>query len=264
MGKVITFASGTETINKSVMALLTASELARRGNKVVIVDFEFRDALLGFITGFAKPTVMTLRSSGINPSIISETVNHHDKLGVDVLLGLKRAHYKFSPDLPTEFFVDVIAGLKKEYDYVIIDSSIDYLDEKTVYSSYVSADQIVFVMNNFTASAFSLSRWIQEVAGPVNNGALGITREKLGIVVVNRKDNVGLDEDRINKVAMGIDILTMFPDLGDVFTNAINIQAPELLLKNNEFSENLSLMTDSIEQKLRSSAGNFNFHNFSF
>ena len=152
--------------------------------KVLLLDLDVRDGQVGFFTGFWKPTVMKLRRFGINREQIEETKIYDEGLKIDVMLAPRRP--RSAEELPPEFYVELITYLRSMYDYIILDTSVNYLDPLLEKVAYPMADLIVMVTEVVSTSVFSMARWVQEVTSPLDQNGMAIPKRKIGIVSTSR------------------------------------------------------------------------------
>lgn len=243
-GQVVAVTSSKGGSGKSTVAVSTATYLAHasinsvrehledRPLKVCILDLDVRDGQLGFLTGNSSPTVLKLRSEGISRETVAETVIHDPKLKCDLLLAPKRP--RLSEDTPPDFYVELIHVLRKMYDYVIIDTSVNYLDPLLEKVAYPTADQIVFVTDIVVNSVFSMTRWIQEVTMPKERGGMGINRNKIGIVVNKVLSDVNMPGEKIARSALGLPVIAVIPSNPRLIAHAANFQSMQTILKHKD------------------------------
>lgn len=243
--------SGKSTVAVSVATFLAHSSvnsvregLAEKPLKVLILDLDVRDGQLGFLTGNSKPTVINLRVKGISKETIEDTVIHSPRLKCDLLLAPKRPRH--SEDTPPEFYVELIQALRKQYDYVILDTSVNYLDPLLEKVAYPTADQIVFVTDIVVNSVFSMARWIQEVTKPKEQGGMGINRNKIGIVVNKSLSDVNMSGDKIAQSTLGLPVLTVIPSSPKLIAHAANMQSMQVLLKHKDLYPAIATLTRTI------------------
>ena len=241
MGQVIAVTSSKGGSGKSTVAISLATYLyhcsqnsAREGLeqnplKVVLLDLDVRDGQIGFLTGSLKPSVLNMRSKGINDETLSQTVIHSERLGIDLLLAPKRP--RLSDDTPAEFYLELIQFLKKHYDYIILDTSVNYLDPLLEKVAYPLADLVIFVTDIVVNSVYSMTRWVQEVTKPKSQQGMGITPKKIGIVVNKSISNVNMSGEKIAKSALGIPVITVIPNNAKLIAHAANLQSMESVLK---------------------------------
>ena len=241
LGQVVAVTSSKGGSGKSTVALTLGTYLAHASSnavaegleerplKIVILDLDVRDGQIGFLTGHLKPTVLHMRSSGIALDTLQETVIHSDRLKLDLLLAPKRP--RLSMDTPAEFYLELIQFLKRHYDYVILDTSVNYLDPLLEKVAYPLADQIIFVSDIVVHSVFSMTRWIQEVTKSKAEQGMGISKKKIGIVVNKAMDNINMSGDRIARSALGLPVVTVIPNNAKLLAHAANLQSMETVLK---------------------------------
>lgn len=241
LGQVVAITSSKGGSGKSTVAISLATYLAHtsvnsvrtgleeRPLKVIILDLDVRDGQIGFLTGNSKPTVINLRLKGVTEEIIEQTVIHSSRLKADLLLAPKRP--RNAEDTPPDFYVELIHTLRKMYDYIILDTSVNYLDALLEKVAYPTADQIVFVTDIVVNSVFSMTRWIQEVTGPREKNGMGISKRKIGIVVNKSLSNVNMPGEKIARSALGIPVITAIPSNPKIVAHAANMQSLEVLLK---------------------------------
>lgn len=241
LGQVVAITSSKGGSGKSTVAVSTATYLAHasynsvkeglaeRPLKIIIVDCDVRDGQLGTLTGNTKPTVINIRLHGISKQIIEETAIHCPRLKVDVLLAPKRP--RSADDTPPEFYAELIHNLRQMYDYVFLDTSVNYLDPLLEKVAYPTSDQIVFVTDIVINSVFSMMRWIKEVTTPRNQGGMGINKNKIGIVVNKSLPNVNMPGNKIKRAALGIPVITAIPSNPKLVAHAANMQSMEVLLR---------------------------------
>lgn len=244
LGQVVAVTSSKGGSGKSTVAITLATYLAHasvnsvregleeRPLKVVILDLDVRDGQLGFFTNNSKPTVINIRMEGVSKESIERTVIHSARLKCDLLLAPKRP--RNADETPSEFYAELVQQLRKMYDYVILDTSVNYLDPLLEQVAYPLADQIVFVTDIVINSVFSMTRWIQEVTKPKDQMGMGISKKKIGIVVNKSLGGVSMPGDRIYQSALGIPIITPIPSNPRIMASAANTQQMDLLIQHND------------------------------
>lgn len=255
-GKIVAVTSSKGGSGKSTIAVLLAAYLARASRnsvkeglenkplKVVIVDLDVRDGQLGFLTGNTKPTILSLKHSGVTQANVENTKISDDRLMCDLLLAPKRPRH--ADDIPAEFYIELLQQLRVDYDYIILDTSVNYLDPLLEKVAYPMADQIIFVSDIVVNSIFSMTRWIQEVTSPRDKGGMGINPAKVGIVVNKFISDVNMNPDKIKKAAQGIVMLTVVPSNPKLIAHAANRQAMDTLLKHVELNSSISRLAKSV------------------
>lgn len=244
LGQMVAVTSSKGGSGKSTVAMTLATFLAhssinsvREGLeekplKVILLDLDVRDGQIGFLTGNSKPTVIQLRTDGISSENIDKTVIHSARLKCDLLLAAKRP--RNADDTPADFYADLVQQLRKKYDYVILDTSVNYLDPLLEKVAYPMSDQIVFVTDIVIHSFFSMTRWIQEVTKPKSQMGMGISKNKIGIVLNKSLANVSMPGEKIYQAALGLPIITPIPSNPKIMASAANTQQMDLLLQHSD------------------------------
>ena len=247
LGKVLAVTSSKGGSGKSTVAMTLATYLAHasvnsvregleeRPLKIVVLDLDVRDGQIGFLTGHFKPTVLHMRTNGISDQTLDETIIHQPRMKIDLLLAPKRP--RAAEETPAEFYLDLIRLLKKRYDYVILDTSVNYLDPLLEKVAYPIADQIIFVTDIVVNSVYSMTRWVQEVTREKEKQGMGIPKNKIGIVVNKSMTNVAMDPKRIKQGAVNLRILTIVPNNAKLMAHSANMQSMELVLRHNDIRE---------------------------
>lgn len=256
LGQVIAVTSSKGGSGKSTVSVLLAAYLAKasinsvkeklekKPLKVVMVDLDVRDGQLGFFTGSYTPTVLKLRQLGISKETILDTVIHNDGLGVDVLLAPRRP--RAADELLPEFYVDLINHLRTMYDYVILDTSVNYLDPLLEKVAYPISDLIVAVTNVVTTTVFSIARWIFEVTSPVERNGMNINKRKIGLVINKSLKGVNMTDKTIMENAQGVPIITAIPSNEKLITHATNIFSMGKVLEHPDFRRAYRRLAESI------------------
>lgn len=241
LGKIVACTSSKGGAGKSTIAIGLATYLAHaseasalkgyepRPLKVIVVDLDVRDGQVGFVTGNTKPTVIALRLNGISEQTLDETIISSPRLKVDLLLAPKRP--RNSDDTPPDFYIELLEALRKRYDYIILDTSVNYLDPLLEKVAYPAADNIIFVTDIVVSSVFSMTRWIQEVTKTKAQDGFGINRNKIGVVVNKTIPDVNMSTQKIKRAVLGLPILSPVPSNQKLVAYATNMQSLELLLR---------------------------------
>lgn len=259
LGQVVAVTSSKGGSGKSTVAVALATYLAHssvnsvregledRPLKVLILDLDVRDGQLGFLTNNSKPTVIQIRMDGISEEVIQKTVIHSPRLKCDLLLAPKRP--RNADDTPADFYAELVQKLRKMYDYVILDTSVNYLDPLLETVAYPLSDQIVFVTDIVINSVFSMTRWIQEVTKPKNQMGMGISKNKIGIVVNKSLGNVSMPGEKIYQSALGIPIITPIPSNPKIMAATANTQQMDLLLQHNDIYASIRRLAKALVGK---------------
>lgn len=244
LGNIVAVTSSKGGSGKSTVAITLATLLAHssinsvreglepRPLKVIIVDLDVRDGQLGFLTNYNRPTVLNLIVHDINDESLKETIIHSPRLKTDLLLAPKKP--RASEETPPDFYLELLRKLQKKYDYIILDTSVNYLDPLLENVAYPIADKIIFVTDIVINSVFSMTRWIQEVTNPKEKNGMGIDRRKIGIVVNKSLSDINMSGDKIVRGALGIPLITAIPSNPKLIAHAANLQTMESILKHGD------------------------------
>lgn len=263
LGQVIAVTSSKGGSGKSTVSITLATYLAhssinsvkeglkdKAGNpvkkplKVLLLDLDVRDGQVGFFTGFWKPTVMKLRRYGITKENIEETKIYDEGLKIDVMLAPRRP--RSAEELPPEFYVELITYLRSMYDYIILDTSVNYLDPLLEKVAYPMSDLIVMVTEVVSTSVFSMARWVQEVTSPLDQNGMNIPKRKIGIVVNKSLKSVNMTGKKIAENAQEVPIVSVIPSNQRLIAHATNVNSMEVLLEHDDLRPSFARLAESI------------------
>lgn len=233
-GKVIVVTSSKGGSGKSTVSVSLASTIAKASRKaaqkgltdkilkVCLVDLDVRDGQLGFLNGVMKPTIIDILTSsgGANPSEahIKNGLIYSEKLEVSLLLASKRP--RNAKNVPAQFYVEVIDKLQDMFDVVILDTSVNYLDELLEKVAYPMADKIILVSDMSISSIYGCTRWIIET---VESDEASVEADKVGVVINRAMQDVNMPIDKIQMATRGLPIISLIPTAPSVVTLAANI-----------------------------------------
>lgn len=256
-GKVITVTSSKGGSGKSTISMLLGTYLAKgsaiaaqQGKtdhplKVLIFDFDIRDGQLGFLNGEQEPTIIDIVANG-NPTkeSIKDGIYHSDEMGVDFIFSSKRPRY--AAQIPNEFFAEVVQKLREMYDYIILDTSVNYLDPLLDSVAYPIADKIVFVTDIGISSIFGMVRWIKETTQSDAENHTNINPDKIGIVVNKVLKDVNMDIQKIQQAAGNVQIYSLLPSMPGLITYAANTSTLDQVLNQPIINNAIYSLTESL------------------
>lgn len=150
--------------------------------------------------------------------------------------------------IPVSFYKELISVLKTAYDFIIIDTGVNYTDHLIKDVIYPVSDKIIFVSNLVTSSLTGTAQWIQEVC---LNGkeAYGVEPSQVGIVLNKFIDlgKVGISQDFLQSLTDGQEIVGIIPNNDLLFlseTNAGHIQG--ILHKNEGIKREFETIADFV------------------
>lgn len=263
LGQVIAVTSSKGGSGKSTVSITLATYLAhssinsvkegltdrtgqpvKKSLRVLLLDLDVRDGQVGFFTGFWKPTVMKLRRFGITRETIEDTKIYDEGLKIDVMLAPRRP--RSAEELPPEFYVELITYLRTMYDYIILDTSVNYLDPLLEKVAYPMADLIVMVTEVVSTSVFSMARWVQEVTSPLEQNGMAIPKRKIGIVVNKSLKSVNMTGKKIAENAQEVPIVSVIPSNQRLIAHATNVNSMEVLLEHDDLRPSFARLAESI------------------
>lgn len=243
-GMVIASTSSKGGSGKSTVGLCTASMIfhasrlayeageSDRPLDVVIVDMDTRDGQIGFLIGESTPTVLNIiTSQDFSRNNIRQNIVYNERLGISALLAPKRAR---TADYATpDFYRDVISKLRTMFDIVILDTSVNYVDELIYDVVLPMSDAVLFVTDMSRGAVFGMTRWISEVTLPIEDGgSAAISKDKIGIVVNKSMGNVGFDQGQLVEAASQVPLIASIPmDSAAVLASTNNNRLDDIVLK---------------------------------
>ena len=227
---------------KSTTAIMLAAQIVASSNKafeagliprplkVVLVDMDTRDGQVASLIGKYVPTALNIRvSPQWDEATILQNLVHDHKLGIDALLAPVRP--RTADDVGPDFYRHVIRILQTTHDVVIMDTSVNYLDPLISTVCLPEATAILFVTTLATTSVQGMARALREITEPVENGGMGIKRNKIGIVVNQSVTDVGMERDQVLQAALKVSIVGAIPLATKDVLTATNYNRMNLLLQ---------------------------------
>lgn len=229
-GKIITVTSNKGGSGKSTVALLLATTLAQtsqraydnaiaRGEtnpteplKVCIIDLDTYDGQLGFVLNQATPTSLNIALASNQPrdeDLVWNNLVYSDRMGFHTLLAPVRGQTARFTD--AYFYNQVVDLLKKMFDVIILDTSVQHYDEIIKMVALPQADVILLVTTLDIKSVKGLARWVNVAASPRDEGGHGLDMNRVGIVVNGSVHNVGIGLEELTVAAMDAKLLESIP-----------------------------------------------------
>lgn len=237
---VVVSSKGGVGKSSSAVSLATAIKLGsrramERGEtdreaRVLLVDMDVRDGQLGTFTGAYTPTALAIRRSAhVVEHTIRDAIVTPPHLGVDVLLAPNRP--RASDDCGPTFYRSLIRALKRMYDVIVMDGSVNYLDPLLGGVCMPEATRILLVADPFRTSVHGVSRAIRELTEPTASGGLGVPRGKIGLVVNKATGDVDVDTRELVASTQDVRIVASIPAVPQsVMLEATNTARMDTLL----------------------------------
>ncbi len=129
-----------------------------------------------------------------------------------------------------DFYRTIIRSLKRMYDVVIMDTSVQYLDPLIADVALVEADEVLFVTTLASTAVQGMARALREITAPEDESGLGVPREKIGIIVNQSVANVGMERDQVLAAGLGVPVVGVVPLATKDVLTATNRQRMAALL----------------------------------
>lgn len=241
-GKVITVTSSKGGSGKSTISMLLGSYIAQSSMisaengdipyplKVCIVDLDVRDGQLSILVGSMVPNVTNILMKGApTPDAIREGIYHSEQMGCDFIFATRRP--RSAKRISAEFYAEMIQNLRTMYDVIVLDTSVNYLDELLNQVAYPLADRIVLVSDMGVSSILGMRRWIVETLDDPSNADERIESNKIGIVINKAMPDVNMGPEQIKQAAGQIPVISMVPSMPKLMTYAANTNSLNLALE---------------------------------
>lgn len=245
-GKVITFTSSKGGAGKSTMSLGSgaylkkASEIAYeqglrdRPLKIITMDLDVKDGQLSHLNGVKSPNIVNIYSSesdlrNLTIEDVRKGIYHNERSGVDFIFAPKVS--RNGEQITPAFYLEVIKILKKEYDYIILDTSVNYLEPLLSDLAYPIADKIVLVTDMGISSLMGINKWIKEfIYRDMRENK--VDKDIVGIVINKFMPDTGVDLTDIQKAANGVKILSFVPNSPRFITTKANKLSLDEIINN--------------------------------
>lgn len=222
-GTIIAVTSSKGGSGKSTVSYALAQEIGKStriaaeqgsiksGLKVCLVDMDIYDGQLGFVIGANKPTMLSIAHEehidreSVARNLITNNIVQIKKKSDDRFIEFSALLAPKSPryveDTPADMYQQVINILTTMFDIVILDTSVMYFLDPIIYDvAYPIADKILYVTDLDIKSILGMTRWLQTVCPPEEDGGYGIGMEKIGIVINKGMNQVGMSPTKIMKI----------------------------------------------------------------
>lgn len=261
-GQVIAVTSSKGGSGKSTVSIILAAYLAKASRiaqeqnlerhklRICVVDFDTRDGQLGFLNGQTSPTVFNIIGDSsvvgneIPRSAIEKGIYSSPNIEADFIFAPRRTRH--AKEIKPQFYVSIIQELRSMYDYIILDTSVNYLDVLLEEVAYPMSDKIILVTDMGISSIMGMARWITETTSPKEKGGSGIDKNKIGITVNKVMEGVNMGAERIKKTAMGVPIIAMLPNAPKLITFKANTNSLDDTLQKRQINQSFKVLANSI------------------
>lgn len=231
----ITVTSSKGGSGKSTAALMLAASIARaskEGGKplsVCVVDMDTRDGQVASLIGKYMPTALNIR---VQPVWDELTIRRHlvfeEALGVHALLAPIRP--RTADTVGPEFYRTIIRSLQRMFDVVVMDTSVQYLDPLIAKVCLPEATEVLFITTLASTAVQGMARALREITAPAEESGLGISRDKIGIIVNQSVAGVGMQREQILAAGLGVPVVGVIPLATKDVLTATNLHRMQTLL----------------------------------
>jgi Flp pilus assembly CpaE family ATPase len=214
-GRVVTVVSHNGGSGRSTAAVLLASQIARSSRaagkslRVCLVDLDTQHGNVGSLIGTYTPTALNLRVAPVwDARTVAESMVHDPMLGISALLAPIRV--RPADGVGLAFYREVLGVLRASFDVIVLDAP-GQDSEMTASLALPEADSIVFVTDMSIISVHGMARSLREMTDPIADGGLGVDRSKIGVLVNQSVEGVGMEQARLLEAALGSPILGQIP-----------------------------------------------------
>lgn len=208
--------TGKSTLSVN-LAVAMGLRLRATGKTVCLLDVNIQQSDVGpYLGAFAGKTVVNIAKdrSLLSVDRIGSVLHRRDDYGLCALLG-PLSSADANPDLlNSDFYSSILVVLKQLFDYIIIDCPVAERYHDLVSGFAVpNSDSIIVPVIPSPQTLMNANRWlIETVTAPVATGGLGVDRSRIGIVLNRAEDDIGYDEDRVQKDMASWNYLGSIPE----------------------------------------------------
>jgi len=231
----ITVTSSKGGSGKSTAALLLGASIARASREggnplsVCVIDMDTRDGQIASLIGTYMPTALNIRVQPVwDETTIRRHVVHESSMGIDCLLAPIRP--RTADTVGPDFYRTIIRSLQRMYDVVVIDTSVQYLDPLIAQVCLPEATEIIFITTLAATAVQGMARALREITSPIEDSGLGISRDKLGILVNQSVAGVGMQREQILAAGLGVPVVGVIPLATKDVLTATNLHRMSTLL----------------------------------
>lgn len=217
--------------------------------KIITVDLDVKDGQLGYLNNATSPNIVNVyiarkdNTEKLTEEHIKQGIYHNPKSNTDFLFAPKTP--KNAEAISPAFYLEVIKVLKTMYDYVILDTSVNYLDPLFSEVAYPMSDKIVLVSDMGISSLQGMGRWIKEfVYSPLREKT--IDEDKVGIIINKFIPNTGIGLKEIERASHGIKILGFIPNMPQFITTKANHHSLNEIIYNEGIKSSFKMIVSQL------------------
>ncbi|MEX1661918.1 septum site-determining protein MinD [uncultured Thioclava sp.] len=209
-GRVIVITSGKGGVGKTTSAAAISAAIAKRGHKVVVIDFDVGLRNLDMIMGCERRVVFDFINVVQGDARLSQALIKDKR--VDTLSILPTSQTRDKDALTSEGVEKVLDELRKDFDYIICDSPAGI--ERGAQMAMYYADEAVVVTNPEVSSVRDSDRVLGLLASKTQRAEKGLEPVK-SQVLLTRHDQGRIDRGEMMAVEDVLELLAV-PLLGIV------------------------------------------------
>lgn len=122
------------------------------------MDFDVHNSQMGAFIGRWSPTILNVTLEGANEDAVRKSVIYESSFGCDFLLSPKLPNA--TDVIPIDRFDEIFTVLRRMYDVIVIDTSVEYRNDLLSKLVYPMSDKIVYVATLDRPSIMNMRRWI--------------------------------------------------------------------------------------------------------
>ncbi|HEV2644728.1 MAG TPA: AAA family ATPase [Acidobacteriaceae bacterium] len=239
IGRVIAFFGAKGGVGTTVLAVHLATYLARQhGKKTLLIDHKQQLGHIALYLGLKETKYhfdeLLRNADHLDAELLNGFVMRH-RSGLDIIASpelVKTAH-----ELKSDQLVSVMDFLRREYDYVLIDSSVAVQDSRS--SVIDQADEVYIVSTPDVASLRDLARMVENLS--LTESAIS----KLNVVVNRSTSADSITPEEVEK-AVRFPVTISIPNNYSELQHAINEGEPVSPQKRSEFNQAMARWAERV------------------
>lgn len=206
LGRVITVTAPKGGTGKSTLSLNLAAYLGLRlrgtGRNVCLIDANVQQADTGKYLNVYSPNIENVLKdpTSIHPDRINHYLLHKADLNMSALLGPATPESANPLFFTGRRYKQILDALRPNYDYIVIDTPVAELYHDLFREfALPEADFIIVTISPNTTTLLNTDSWLRQVTASRNADGMGISKDKIGIVLNRAQSDIGLTEDEARR-----------------------------------------------------------------
>ncbi len=226
--KIYVFGSSKGGTGKTFTAVMSTYMYAKKHpyQKIALVDFDIIDGQVGISIHRVKPTMRNYYreyQKGYKDfqSLHNFAVKANNTFpqNVDFYLAPSNGTVIDNPD----FWINIINVCRKNYDVVVFDTGIDYLNIAPISYAYKIADKILLITTTSIKSVNSINKQISKLKGETKNGVFSEEDEiapRLNIIITQMLPSNTMNKQIFNSLQEKANVIATFGVITDSVSRA--------------------------------------------